>query len=230
MSKKLFTKDRRKEIRQLIETTGLIHINKSELGRKYGVSDVTIHNDLNKIVKSAKPEDVKLLLKKFDQAFNTALKGSLRAFSDASTTKETIDAVKAISSVTSDYLGSLSKLGYNIDVPTDDSHLFTIESFRKMVLKKAEQEKKSAWNVLKELLDIPIRADLEYFKKWLYIHEPTEKDLKYIEDKYVNWEGNVSKVPNKPVKIDSILKREGVASEEDDLEEIVEGEDEDTNK
>jgi len=176
MSKRLSTKKRRKEIKQLIETTGLIHINKSELSRRFGCSDVTIHNDLKKIVKDAKPEDVKLLLKKFSQAFDTALKGSLRAFSNASTTKETIDAVRTISSVTSDYLGSLSKLGYNIS-DSSEGKLFTIESFKEMIFKIAEKEKRSVWSVLREILEVPIKMDHQAIREWIKV-ESTEEEKK----------------------------------------------------
>lgn len=44
------TKQRRKEIIELIEQIGLWNINQTELSKKYGVSHVMIHKDIKKIL------------------------------------------------------------------------------------------------------------------------------------------------------------------------------------
>ena len=46
MIKNFSAEERREEIKEIINDTGLVGLNKSALGRKYGVSDVTIGKDI----------------------------------------------------------------------------------------------------------------------------------------------------------------------------------------
>lgn len=54
MVKKITAEERRKEISDLMLDKGLFSINKSALGRKYGVSDVMIGKDIDIISKKKK--------------------------------------------------------------------------------------------------------------------------------------------------------------------------------
>ena len=58
MTKKYTAVERRKEISDLILNEGLFSINKSALGRKYGVSDVMIGKDIDIILKKIANEKI----------------------------------------------------------------------------------------------------------------------------------------------------------------------------
>lgn len=60
MVKKITAEERRKEISDLMLDKGLFSINKSALGRKYGVSDVMIGKDIDIISKKKKIPNEKI--------------------------------------------------------------------------------------------------------------------------------------------------------------------------
>ena len=66
---KVDVKTRRQQIKELLETTHLIHLNKTELARQYGVHEATIRFDIKQILKESKPEDAKVIIKKFCYVF-----------------------------------------------------------------------------------------------------------------------------------------------------------------
>jgi hypothetical protein len=111
---RLSHKERRKELTDYLETCGYYNINKSSLARKYHVSEAQIRSDFEHIMRDARPEDYRVILKKFDQSFSLALNTAINAISKASTTSERINCARCISSITSEYLGALRQLGYNI--------------------------------------------------------------------------------------------------------------------
>jgi len=110
---------RREELKEYLDSVGVLNLNKSELGRKYGVSDVVIGKDLKLILSDTKPSDVSLILRRFDSAFQLALDRALKSLSTASGSRETNDSIRSLIVVIHEYLSSLSKLGY--PVSNDDS-------------------------------------------------------------------------------------------------------------
>jgi hypothetical protein len=162
---RLSAMQRRQEIREYLEATGPLHLNKSEMARRYHVTDKVIAHDIELLMKSCEPQDSRLLLKKMDQCFSAALGGTIKALQGATDTRSLVDAAKALSAVTSDYLRSLSALGYNIGNGPGD--VFTVESLRELVLKRAESEQRSIVSILSEILDIKIKFTARDFKEFL---------------------------------------------------------------
>lgn len=111
---KIPAEQRRAELREYLDGVGILNLNKSELGRKYGVSDVVIGKDFKLILSDCKPGDVSLILKKFDGAFQLALNRALRCLADAQGSKETNDSIRTLILTIHEYLTSLSRLGYSI--------------------------------------------------------------------------------------------------------------------
>ena len=118
MVKRLSADLRRAELKEYLNSVGPININKSELARKYLVTDKVIAHDLELLIGKTDPADLQQLLWRFGRSYEVALRGSLQAYSKASnagSVMEIVAAVKAISSITSEYLCSLAKLGYKVD-------------------------------------------------------------------------------------------------------------------
>jgi hypothetical protein len=76
MNKRLVVEKRREELKDLIARKGISGINKSELGKKYGVSNVMIGKDINAIINEIPDEKIKAILNRlhvqFLHALNTA--------------------------------------------------------------------------------------------------------------------------------------------------------------
>ena len=64
MTKKYTADERRREITDLILNKGSFSINKSALGRKYGVSDVMIGKDIDIIFKKISNEKIEYIINK----------------------------------------------------------------------------------------------------------------------------------------------------------------------
>lgn len=114
MVKRLSSVERRAELREFLDGVGVLNINKCELAKKFLVSEKVIRNDIKLIMSDSKPEDVGLLFRKFDAAFNVALYKALKSLSMASGSKETNDSIRTLALVVHEYLGSLSRLGYPV--------------------------------------------------------------------------------------------------------------------
>lgn len=113
---KISAAQRRQELKEYLDGVGLLNLNKSELGKKYGVSDVCIGKDLKLIMSDSKPGDVTMILKKFDSAFQLALNRALRSLSEAQGNKETNDSIRTLIVVIHEHLSSLARLGYPVSV------------------------------------------------------------------------------------------------------------------
>ncbi len=111
---KISAEQRRQELKEYLDGVGLLNLNKSELGKKYGVSDVCIGKDLKLIMSDSKPGDVTMILKRFDSAFQLALNRALRSLSEAQGNKETNDSIRTLIVVIHEHLASLAKLGYPV--------------------------------------------------------------------------------------------------------------------
>ncbi len=64
MTNKISPKIRREEIKTLISEKGFVKINKSALGRKYGVSDVMISKDIDIILNEIPDKKIEIIIKK----------------------------------------------------------------------------------------------------------------------------------------------------------------------
>jgi hypothetical protein len=106
--------ERRKELREYLNSVGIVNINKVALAKKYMVDEKTIRNDLALLMRKSDPEDLHQLLWRFDKNYQLALQGSIQAYRKSVTVREIVDSVKAIAAVTSEYLNSLAKLGYKV--------------------------------------------------------------------------------------------------------------------
>lgn len=115
MAKRLSANERRAELKEYLDSVGILNLNKRELGKKYGVSDVCIGKDLRLIMSDSKPGDVTLILKKFDSAFNLALNKALKSLSEAQGNKEVNDSIRTLIVVIHEHLTSLARLGYKTD-------------------------------------------------------------------------------------------------------------------
>lgn len=73
MTNKISAEKRREEIKELITESGLVGLNKSALGRKFGVSDVTIGKDIKLIINELPKEEIESLINKLYVQFNHAL-------------------------------------------------------------------------------------------------------------------------------------------------------------
>lgn len=74
MGNKISASDRRNEIKELIAEKGIFTINKSALGRKYGVSDVMIRKDIDIILKEIPEEKIEHMAFQIQYHFKHALK------------------------------------------------------------------------------------------------------------------------------------------------------------
>ncbi|MHA1971380.1 MAG: hypothetical protein ACTSW1_00220 [Candidatus Hodarchaeales archaeon] len=80
-------KQRREEIKKLIEDKGLHRINRSELGRKYGVTKTTIDRDIQSIMKSMPSVDWVSVYNKTIQDFDRSLNIANKAMDQAKDSK-----------------------------------------------------------------------------------------------------------------------------------------------
>ena len=76
MTKKYTAVERRKEISDLMLNEGFFSINKSALGRKYGVSDVMIGKDIDIIFKKMADEKLEDTIKKLHVGYMRVLSTS----------------------------------------------------------------------------------------------------------------------------------------------------------
>ncbi len=73
MVNKISVEKRREEIKELIAEEGIFRINKSALGRKYGVSDVMIGKDIEVILKEIPDEKIENIFLKIYAQLNHLL-------------------------------------------------------------------------------------------------------------------------------------------------------------
>lgn len=206
-------------MKEYLETCGIFNINKTELAKKYGCSDKTIARDIQEILQHSEPKDANLILRKFDQSLTYALENSLRALAKAQGTRETIDCCKGIAGIVIDYLASLKSLGYSVGCGTGD--VFTVESLRELVLKRAESEQRSIVSVLSEILDIKIKFSNRDFKEFLN----SEKKTSYIEKWPVKTKPDIKPDPPRPEPEEDVL----IPLTEAELKELQENEEEESD-
>lgn len=115
MGNRLNSTERRKEIKEYLDSVGVLHLNKVELAKKFLVSEKVIRNDIKLLMSDGKPSDVSLILKRFDAAFQHALNQSLKSLSEAQGNREVNDSIRTLIAVIHEHLNSLVKLGYKID-------------------------------------------------------------------------------------------------------------------
>ncbi len=152
--------ERRKELREFLDTIGILNINKSELGRKYGVSDVVIGKDIALIMKDSKPGDVNLILKKFDQAFSVALNRALYSLSQSNGSREVNDSLRTIVLIIHTHLSSLEKLGYKIDGDVALTSKPTVDQLNEFYEMREKQKPRVKFVVFDpKIPDAPIATD-----------------------------------------------------------------------
>jgi hypothetical protein len=202
-----------------LEDGGIFRVNQSSLARQYGVTPGMIRKDLAVISKHTRMENPGLILKKCDVALNIALQGAVETFQQARTTMEKIAAVRTISMVVRDYLDNLSKLGYMVD-QTPDAQLFTIETFRTMILSQAKNNNQGIREILTQILNIDFKLDVNSINNFLQATE--QRDTGTVVYDKVEWVNPVIKKepPTQPVFPELPSSTPPTLEDDDDLEPI----------
>lgn len=172
------TLERREKIKDMILSKGLWSLNKKQLARDFKVSYPTIYSDIRAILKKIPDEKIEEIGYELNQSFKEALsiaRKLLRSKDDMMALK----AVDVITKVIDKYTSFLEAFGkkpeimdvdhkpFDIKVNIVKDRGFDLEGFKETILKKAKDENKSTWAVLREVLDIPIKMDIQAVKEWL---------------------------------------------------------------
>lgn len=105
------TKDRREELKKIIEEIGLWNINKTQLGEKFGVTRQQIIKDVDKIIKQIPKEKLEQVAPEFLMAYIKGLK-EMRKILVQGDNREKIMATKAVADLGEKFTKLLEDYGY----------------------------------------------------------------------------------------------------------------------
>jgi hypothetical protein len=194
---KISAAQRRQELKEYLDSVGILNLSKTALGKKYGVSDVCIGKDLKLIMSDSKPSDASLILKRFDSAFQLALNRALKSLSEASGNKEVNDSIRTLIVVIHEHLASLARLGYPIaedgtppPKPNIEAFVAFLESPRYKQLREGRKTTPVAYDNLNWQPSTPSKNERTLPEAQEPILEDEEDDLEEVLDEE-NMEDNV---------------------------------------
>ncbi|GEM_PF-2891107 len=115
---KISFQQRRQEIRDLLENLGFWGVSKTALAQRYGVSRLTIHKDIEHIVKQSKEKDLQEISFALDLAFKKALNELMLILNTQQEPNIRIKAINALTTLISRYTQMLES--YGIKGPTKE--------------------------------------------------------------------------------------------------------------
>jgi hypothetical protein len=176
---KLNAEARREKLKEIIEGKGIFNLNKSELGRQFGVSNVTIHRDFQKILGSIPETDVNEIVYEIRNYFRENFAFS-RKLTRSNNEHVVSKGIRCLNETIKNFTSFLEAYNLKTAVPSSEDHTISIgiirgsDELKKNIEFLAKKEELSIFDFLIKIFPDEV-SNTNVVKKWMSEEDVLDK-------------------------------------------------------